>query len=137
VGTVVARVSSGEAAKVSSKKEEPKKIEEQVPVQKPKEEPAAMHDNFSNIITQQKEDKKYEDEKKTSSRFYSPLVMNIAQKENVSYDELEKIQGTGLDGRVSKKDILSYIENRKASKPQPVIEKEQPRKEFEKSISEM
>jgi len=40
------------------------------------------------------------------------LVLNIAQKENVSFDELKKINGTGLQGRVTKKDILSYLENR-------------------------
>lgn len=138
VGTVVARVSSGEAGIVSTKKEEPKKAEEQVPVQKPKEEPLAMHDNFSSpAVIEEKENKSAQAAERTSSKFYSPLVMNIAQKENVSYDELEKIEGTGLDGRVSKKDILNYIENRKTSKSPPVIEKEQPRKEFEKSVSQM
>lgn len=138
VGTVVARVSSGEAGIVSTKKEEPKKAEEQVPVQKPKEEPSAMHDNFSSpAVIEEKENKSAQAAERTSSKFYSPLVMNIAQKENVSYDELEKIEGTGLDGRVSKKDILNYIENRKTSKSPPVIEKEQPRKEFEKSVSQM
>ncbi len=45
-------------------------------------------------------------------RFYSPLVLNIAQQEGISMSELEKIEGTGQDGRVSKKDILAYVENR-------------------------
>ncbi len=52
------------------------------------------------------------DSKQTSSRFYSPLVLNIANKENISFDELENINGTGIDGRVSKKDILAYLETR-------------------------
>lgn len=47
------------------------------------------------------------------NRFYSPLVMNIAASEGVSMSELEKITGTGNDQRVTKKDILNYIENRK------------------------
>ena len=47
-----------------------------------------------------------------SERFYSPLVKNIAKEENVSLEELEQIQGSGKDGRVTKDDILSYIENR-------------------------
>ena len=47
-----------------------------------------------------------------SGRFYSPLVLNIAASEGISMTELEKIPGTGMDGRVSKKDILSYLENR-------------------------
>ncbi len=42
-------------------------------------------------------------------RFYSPLVLNIAQNEGISMSELENIPGTGQDGRVSKKDILNYV----------------------------
>ena len=41
-------------------------------------------------------------------RFYSPLVLNIAQSEGISMTELENIPGTGQDGRVSKKDIITY-----------------------------
>ncbi|WP_299065218.1 dihydrolipoamide acetyltransferase family protein [uncultured Polaribacter sp.] len=47
-----------------------------------------------------------------SGKFYSPLVRNIAQKENVSMEDLENISGSGKDGRVTKEDILSFIENR-------------------------
>jgi 2-oxoglutarate dehydrogenase E2 component (dihydrolipoamide succinyltransferase) len=47
------------------------------------------------------------------SRFYSPLVRNIAQQENISLQELENIPGSGMQGRVTKKDILSYLEERK------------------------
>ena len=47
-----------------------------------------------------------------SGRFYSPLVRNIAKEEGVSMSELETITGSGKEGRVSKSDILSYIENR-------------------------
>jgi len=49
---------------------------------------------------------------KTSDRFYSPLVRRIAQEEKIGTDELEKITGTGIDGRVTKNDILSYLNNR-------------------------
>ena len=56
-----------------------------------------------------------------SGKFYSPLVRNIAQKEGVSMQELESISGNGKDGRVTKDDILSYIENRSAA-PQKVAE---------------
>lgn len=45
-------------------------------------------------------------------RFYSPLVLNIAQSEGISMTDLEKIAGTGQDGRVSKKDILAFVQNR-------------------------
>lgn len=47
-----------------------------------------------------------------SPRFYSPLVLNIAQSEGISMTELENITGTGQDGRVSKKDILQYVSSR-------------------------
>lgn len=50
---------------------------------------------------------------KTSSRFYSPLVKNIAKEEGIAVAELEAISGTGLEGRVTKKDILGYVQNRK------------------------
>lgn len=45
-------------------------------------------------------------------KFYSPLVLNIAASEGITMPELESISGTGLDGRVSKKDILEYIAGR-------------------------
>lgn len=47
-----------------------------------------------------------------SGKFYSPLVKTIAQKENISMAELEAIRGTGKDNRVTKNDILAYVENR-------------------------
>jgi 2-oxoglutarate dehydrogenase E2 component (dihydrolipoamide succinyltransferase) len=47
-------------------------------------------------------------------RFYSPLVLNIAQSEGISMSELENIPGSGQDGRVSKKDILFYVNNKKS-----------------------
>jgi len=49
-----------------------------------------------------------------SDKFFSPLVKNIAKEENVSLAELEEINGTGKDGRVTKNDILAYIENKKS-----------------------
>ena len=54
----------------------------------------------------------------TSERFYSPLVKSIAKKESISQDELDNISGTGANGRVTKKDMLSYLEN-KSTKTQP------------------
>lgn len=47
-----------------------------------------------------------------TNKFYSPLVLNIATQEGVSMSELEKIPGTGNEGRVTKKDILNYVANR-------------------------
>lgn len=50
------------------------------------------------------------------SRFYSPLVMNIARTEGISMSELEQIPGSGNEGRVTKKDILAFVTDRKNGK---------------------
>ena len=50
---------------------------------------------------------------KSSSRFYSPLVKSIAREENIAVAELETLPGSGAEGRVTKKDILAYVQNRK------------------------
>ena len=47
--------------------------------------------------------------KPNGPRFYSPLVLNIAANEGISMTELERIAGTGAEGRVTKKDILDYL----------------------------
>jgi 2-oxoglutarate dehydrogenase E2 component (dihydrolipoamide succinyltransferase) len=52
-----------------------------------------------------------------ANRFYSPLVLNIAASEGVPLSELESIPGSGNEGRVTKKDILQYIVERKAGGP--------------------
>ncbi len=59
----------------------------------------------------------------SENRFYSPLVKNIAKQEGISQSELDAIKGTGKEGRVTKDDILGYIENKGGSKPlaKPVV----------------
>ncbi len=70
----------------------------------------------------------------SAGRFYSPLVLNIAASEGISMSELEQIPGTGNEGRVTKKDILQYVSNRKAAGPrkqesaQPQPDYSQPQK---------
>ncbi len=54
--------------------------------------------------------------KSSSDRFYSPLVKTIAKAEGISQDQLDLIPGTGKSGRVTKKDILGYINNGNSSK---------------------
>jgi 2-oxoglutarate dehydrogenase E2 component (dihydrolipoamide succinyltransferase) len=75
-----------------------------------------------------------------AGKFYSPLVRNIAQTENISMQELETISGTGKEGRVTKDDIISYIENRGKStqKEAASIKVETPKvteKVIEKTVS--
>jgi 2-oxoglutarate dehydrogenase E2 component (dihydrolipoamide succinyltransferase) len=54
-----------------------------------------------------------DDDSSREPRFYSPLVRTIAEKERISPSELARIEGSGLQGRVTKKDILAYLENRR------------------------
>jgi len=69
----------------------------------------------------------------SEGRFYSPLVRTIAGKEGVSQEELDSIEGSGLNGRVRKEDLLNYLENRGGAKPvqaeEPVPTTPAPKKE--------
>lgn len=102
VDSVIARIKTGakaEAAKETTQEEPATEVEG-----KPAEAKAAPS-----------EPPKVEKPAK-GKRFYSPLVLNIARKEGVSTEELESISGSGLEGRVTKKDILNYVEDKKAGK---------------------
>ncbi len=63
--------------------------------------------------------------KDSPGRFYSPLVKSIASSENISIEELEAIPGSGADGRVTKDDLMAYLERKregkKFDKPAPVF----------------
>ena len=85
----------------------------------PAEKPAS--DSKTETKAEEKPEKpaeeKKSDEKEATSyadsdRFYSPLVKQIAKTENIGLDELENISGSGKDGRVTKTDMLSYLDNR-------------------------
>ena len=52
-------------------------------------------------------------ETRNSDAFISPLIISIAQKENLSIEELQSIPGTGIDGRLQKSDVFNYLKNRK------------------------
>ncbi len=63
------------------------------------------------------------------STFISPLIISIAQKENLSIEELQNIQGSGAEGRIQKSDVFNYLKNRKhplQSVPQPTIPNPKP-----------
>jgi len=74
-----------------------------------------------------------------SEKFFSPLVKNIATTEGISMEELEAIIGTGKDERVTKNDILAYIESGRSA-PEPIIKEEkapsQPLEVQEKVVKE-
>ncbi len=70
----------------------------------------------------------------SNSKFYSPLVMNIANSEGVSMSELENIGGTGNDGRVTKKDILQYVADKKSGKTSQQAPQQLPTQQADASI---
>lgn len=114
VGTIVAKISTGAGTVISAKKETATEKKAEV------KEPVSMHDNFAQAEAVERVKMKGE-----GSGFYSPLVLSIAEKENVNFDELKRINGTGLQGRVTKKDIFAYVEKRgkHAVSSKPVEEK--------------
>ena len=67
-----------------------------------------------------------------SGKFISPLVRSIVAAENISYSDLDTINGTGMDGRITKDDLLRFLESRKIQK-QSAIESENTGKEAIKS----
>ncbi len=120
VGKVIARLGSNGAASTGTEKSETNAA-----VTKPAEAPVktapAPEPEFKAAEEQKKEVSSQSQEISDGGRFYSPLVMNIAKTEGIGFSELEKIPGTGIAGRVSKKDILAYLKNRKAA-PAPAAE---------------
>ncbi len=112
IGTVIAKikVASGVADNTTSpapqKPVEATKIIEEIPYQPVATQQPSVNQN--------------------GPRFYSPLVLNIAQSEGISMTELENIPGTGQDGRVSKKDILAYVNGGRKTAPVAVAPVAQP-----------
>ncbi len=78
----------------------------------PETEKEELQAEKANVEIEEPEEKTAVGSRKLSNRFYSPLVRTIAKEENISVEELETIEGSGANGRVQKKDILDYIENR-------------------------
>lgn len=66
------------------------------------------------------------DDFKSSDKFYSPLVKNIATAEGISLTELEIISGSGKDGRVTKEDVLKFVESRKSKVESIKVPAQQP-----------
>ncbi|HMK03364.1 MAG TPA: dihydrolipoamide acetyltransferase family protein [Ferruginibacter sp.] len=102
IGTVIAKIRVGANAAVSNNQPSPP------PKQQEYEEAKVVE----HIPYQPPSSAKAGESSKSAIRFYSPLVLNIAQQEGIGMAELENIPGTGQEGRVSKKDILAYVAGR-------------------------
>lgn len=62
-----------------------------------------------------------------SDAFLSPLIISIAQKENLSIEEVQSISGSGIDGRIQKRDVFNYLKNRKYPiQSKPITNNQQP-----------
>ncbi len=59
-------------------------------------------------------------QKSSGSRFYSPLVRNIAKEENISMSQLEEIPGSGMDGRLTKRDVMAFLSNKTIASDQKI-----------------
>jgi 2-oxoglutarate dehydrogenase E2 component (dihydrolipoamide succinyltransferase) len=107
VGTVIARIRSGAAEPASTNSPATSPAEE-VTYNRPLSQETNHKPVTNGSYAQQPS--------QNGNRFYSPLVLNIAHSEGIPLSELENIPGTGNEGRVTKKDILHYISNKKAGK---------------------
>jgi len=115
IGTVIARIQTSGSIESTPKVETiqaPEIIKETPP-----REPIAEEVPFTPAVT----NVEMQHENSNEARFFSPLVLNIAQNEGVSFNELQHISGTGSQGRVSKKDILIYVAQKKAGQIQTAI----------------
>jgi 2-oxoglutarate dehydrogenase E2 component (dihydrolipoamide succinyltransferase) len=109
VGTVIARITTDTEVETQ---EEPVETRPQATSYEP-QEIANREEGTRNVEVEATTNYKQQTPSLNNNRFYSPLVLNIAAQEGVSMTELEKIPGSGNEGRVTKKDILQYVTDRK------------------------
>lgn len=101
VGAVIARINTNVAAAASAPATAPA-----APVQQQQQQAEVE------VVKPQEEVHEPQFTTAAGPRFYSPLVLTIAQQEGIGFAELEKIPGTGNEGRVTKKDILNYVDSK-------------------------
>ena len=112
IGVVIARINDGTANGQPARQtvSEPQREQQQQSAPVFEEQEETSYTEVNSVMQDQQA------ATTTNGRFYSPLVLNIAASENVSMTELEKIPGTGNEGRVTKKDILQYVSDRRSGK---------------------
>ncbi|MDQ3108376.1 MAG: 2-oxo acid dehydrogenase subunit E2 [Bacteroidota bacterium] len=111
VGKAVALISTGADSDAGTeKKSDP-------PAEEKKEEAAPAKTETSEKPKTAAENKPAPAKTGESNKFYSPLVRNIAREEGITEEELESIEGTGAQGRVTKNDILNFLPDKGKQKP--------------------
>ena len=122
VGTVIAIIDMDGATGGSEDVAEPvKDVESDSPATK-----APLKTEDKDIGKESSKVAKEDSFESAPGRFYSPLVRKIAQEENISRAELDAIQGSGINGRVQKKDIIDFIEKRGSKAPSPEVKTDRP-----------
>jgi 2-oxoglutarate dehydrogenase E2 component (dihydrolipoamide succinyltransferase) len=101
------------------------------------EAPTPEKEEKSAEKTEEKFEESQEEADAKPSRFYSPLVKSIAKEEKIGMAELEKISGTGKDGRLTKDDLLKYLKPRAEAKPEAETPKATPAKTEAAPVSKM
>ena len=119
IGTVIAKIQTSGTA-ISDSKIEVKEVTKEEPVQNSSESLPSKSLNSQDAqisieVPYTPSETVSSPTTSTEAKFFSPLVMNIAQNEGISMQELQQIVGTGSQGRVSKKDILAYLATKKSS----------------------
>lgn len=120
VGNVLAKLETDSNAEIKPSDAPAAEKTEEVKAETPKTETKASEVKAETTKTEAKAEepvaaKETQDENKDGG-FYSPLVLSIAKKEGIGFNELGSIKGTGSQGRVTKKDILDYV-NTRSTKP--------------------
>jgi len=116
VGQTIAIIGTGKAAAGSqSGKTASKKVEKSESKKADKEESSPVEESVNGKSKPQRIG--------SDGRFFSPLVRSIASEEGISQEELESIEGSGKDGRVSKDDVMAYLKERKSGKTASASEK--------------
>jgi 2-oxoglutarate dehydrogenase E2 component (dihydrolipoamide succinyltransferase) len=121
IGAVIARIKTGAAETVSSAAPVVTTPAKEAMSSQPAERAVVVED-----FNQPSFSSEHSSSNGASNRFYSPLVLNIAANEGISLSELEKIAGTGNEGRVTKKDILQYVSERKSGSHKTEVRSQKP-----------
>lgn len=120
VGAVIAKIEvSGDLSADGGEEEELLLPDEEISQEEAREEePAPPAEAPQPAASGQVTSEPEESRPASQNRFFSPLVLTIARNEGISMAELEQIPGTGMEGRVTKKDILEYVTARKGGRPE-------------------
>jgi 2-oxoglutarate dehydrogenase E2 component (dihydrolipoamide succinyltransferase) len=107
-------------------------------VVKKTEEKSVIKENQSVLVTNTSSTPAQPIELKSNpDAFLSPLIVSIAQKENLSLEEVQSIPGTGAEGRIRKSDVFNYLKNRKypiKNNLQPTTQNLQPSSTYPKPV---